>query len=92
MITLKTKIWGEEYSISGDFTQAASPVFFDGKPSQYQVADFKHNDNEALRVYLTDVAKMSGDFDEKEKARIERAIANAEYEDKENEENEESED
>jgi len=55
-----TTIWGEQYCISGDFSQASSPVRFDGEVTPYQVADFQHRPSLAMRRYLEGTAQAGG--------------------------------
>lgn len=79
---LTTKIWGDVYGVSADWTQASDNVRSLGEDgwhaTQWQVADFQHNDYEALRRILTDVAAMTGEVDDDE---IQAALNRAETDD-----------
>lgn len=59
--TYKTTLYGDEYTISGNFAEASSPVKFDGKPTQFQVADFCHSSDAAMRRYLESVVEAGSD-------------------------------
>lgn len=72
--TYTTELWGDKYKVSGDFANAAAPVFFDGNPTQYQTADFRHDPADAMRTYLQEVAAESGDDVEDVTDAIEAAV------------------
>ena len=61
MTTYKTNLYGDEYTISGDFAEASSPIEFDGETTQYQVADFSHSPDAAMRRYLESTIEAGGD-------------------------------
>ena len=77
-----TSVWGDKYSVEADFAQASSPVLFTGETTPYQVADFGHNAEAAMRRQLTQAAIDSGsavdedgDLDDEEAAaQIEDAV------------------
>lgn len=70
-MTTKTpiKIYGEQLEISADFGQASSQISLNGKQTQWQVADFKHDCRAALTAVITQA--FDGDVDEEE---VEAAI------------------
>lgn len=76
MITYTTKFFGDEYTVTGDFSNASSPVLWCGEPTQYQVADFRHDSDEAMRRQLEMAVEASGDAVEDFAEDIEEAIAN----------------
>ena len=74
MDTYKTTLYDDEYTISGNFAEASSPVEFDGQPTQYQVADFAHSSDAAMRRYLEQVVEVGGDDPADVKDLIDEAI------------------
>ncbi len=47
--------WGDLVAVSArHWGDAASPIYYDGKPSQWQVADFRHNSAAAAADYFAD--------------------------------------
>jgi hypothetical protein len=59
--TYTTTLFGDEYSVTGDFAQASSPVLFNGATTQYQVADFSHAPTAAMRRLLEASIEAGGD-------------------------------
>ena len=57
---------GQQYTVSADWSQASSPVEFDGNGTQYQVADFRHSSAAAMRRNLAN--EFGVDDDELESA------------------------
>ena len=78
MSEYKTTCWGQDFTISGNFAEASSPVEFDGRGTQYQVADFCHNPAGAMRRYLESVVQDGGDDPESAEAvaAIDEAVEN----------------
>lgn len=60
MTTYTTKFYGDTYTVSGNFAEGSAPVLFDGEPTQYQTADFRHSPERAMRRQLEQVATDSG--------------------------------
>lgn len=52
MTTYVAQCFGNTYTVSANWAHAASPVLFDGSPTQYQVADFRHSSADAMRCLL----------------------------------------
>ena len=82
MKKLKTKIWGETYGVRADWAQASDQVQAlnsDGEwqSTQFQVADFRHSPEAALRRVLEDTAKIAGDLDDEVREEMEEALKNA---------------
>lgn len=50
--THTAKIWGLEMTIEADWTDAAYPVTCDDELTHYQVANFCHRPEEAMRTFL----------------------------------------
>lgn len=67
MSVYTVEIWGDTYSLSADFAEASCPIdrwVEDGEfwePTAYQVADFRHRPDEAMRAELRSSAIASGD-------------------------------
>jgi hypothetical protein len=59
--TYTCDFFGDSYTMQADFAQASSTIIFCDRPTQYQVADFRHDSDEAMRHLLGQVAEMSGD-------------------------------
>ncbi len=59
MTTYTAKIFGDEYQIAADFSQASCPVHGDGHGRQ--VADFRHSPRAAMESLLRETVEMSGD-------------------------------
>ena len=78
METYRTELFGDEYTISGDFAQASSPVLFCGEPTAFQVADFRHWPERAIKWYLESVIEMGGDNPDDFEEEIAEAIDNME--------------
>lgn len=78
MATYETKCWGDTYRLAANFAEASSPVKVedvDGnwQSTQYQVADFRHRPEAAMRRILEETAAMGDDPDDEEDA-IEAAV------------------
>ena len=83
---------GEVYAVAADWAQASSPVLVYGEDgwtgTQYQVADFRHNDRAALECFIREAIEMGGDEpdDDEVKAILDAAEdIQAESDDDENE-------
>jgi hypothetical protein len=76
MTSYKFKIFGDDYEFSGDFSEASSTILFDGEPTSYQVADFRHWPEEAAREYIRELIVASGDDPEDYEEDINEAIEN----------------
>jgi hypothetical protein len=72
MTTYRTNIWGDTYDVSGDFSQASSPV--DGPSGGRQVADFRHSPEAAMREMLEESASSGGDDPEEYADEIAAAV------------------
>lgn len=75
----KVKLFGDEFVISGDFVQANSRIRFLGDDgwvsTPWQVADFRHRPNVALKTIVKWAACINDSNHDKE---IEDAIGNTE--------------
>jgi hypothetical protein len=61
-----TQIFNEKFGISANFAQASDSIFMldaDGQwfCSQYQVADFRHDSDEAMRRQIEEFIRNGGD-------------------------------
>ena len=53
MVDIFAEINGESHVISGDFSQASSPLWIDGKSTPFQVADARHREDIAVALCLS---------------------------------------
>lgn len=75
MTTYVTECWGERSTVSANWSDAASPVFFNGEHTQYQVSNFRHSAESAMRLMLEKVASEGGDDEDDASDVIDAAIA-----------------
>ena len=80
--TLTTTYCGQQYGVRADWAQAACPVEFltgtgEWETLQYQVADFRHDDRDALRHSIKESTRASGDDPDDYRDQIEQAVASA---------------
>ena len=90
MATYKATIFGETYELSADFSQASDPIMQEvsdpcergdypqWESTRWQVADFGHYPEDAMRAYLSDVVAASGDDPEEYEDAIGTAVAEME--------------
>jgi len=81
MTDYTTIFFAETYGISANFAQASDSIFClggDGEwiGTQYQVADFQHSPEAALRRILTEIVEAGGDNPDDFETEINNAIAN----------------
>ena len=73
----KTEFFGDTYTVTGNFAEPSSPVFFD-YVNAGQVADYRHIPRAAMRAYLEGVIEDGGksptDFQDEIDAAIENMV------------------
>lgn len=76
---LAVKLGGDIYAVAADWAHAASPVLVFGEDgwtsAGHQVADYRHDKEDALRSLLQDAIEASGD--ECDDALLDRIMARA---------------
>ena len=81
MTEYTTYFCGDKYEISANFAQASDTIFTrsglgEWIPTQYQVADFRHDSDKAMRCMIDECIIAGGDKPEDFSDEIEEAIKN----------------
>ena len=70
MTIYKTTVFGDEYQMRANFAEASCSIQVDSEDgwetTPYQVADFRHRPESAMRQLLTEYIRMGGDDPESE--------------------------
>lgn len=73
--TYTTEFCGDKYEITANFSLAGDPIVCNGETTQYQVADFSHDSDAAMRRILEECVDAGGDDIEDFRDDIEAAIS-----------------
>ena len=71
----QTKFGGTVYRVAAiNWADSSASVIFDGEPTQWQVADFCHWPQRAMRQFLEDIVESSGVYSDEYDGEVDAAV------------------